>query len=433
MPFADLGIVLGLVLLNGFFAMAEMALVAARRGKLRSLAEDNKRGARLALRLAEDPGPFLSVVQIGITLNGILAGAFSGATLAEPFAAFLGTIPELAPYRDPLALAITVAGVTYVSLVLGELAPKRLGLARAEAIARHVAPLMNALARVAAPLVWLLQGSSSLLLRVLRLHKAPLSKVTGEEVKNLIAEGAQSGLFQPVQRGMLEGVLRLSDRTVRTVMTPRIDVVWLDVDDSPEEHRRMLRQSRYSRVPVGRGDFAEALGVVYAKDALNAVLDGRPLAIRTLMRPPLIVPDTTPVLRLLEQFKNAGERIAIVVDEYGSIEGVASITDVMEAVIGAWPDDGNAAVLQPRRRPDGSWLLDGWTPVDDVETLLGLRHMRDDATFHTLAGFVMEKLGRLPAVGDRFFWESSLFEVVAMDSRRVDKVLIKLDALPDDA
>lgn len=404
--------------------MAELAIVSARRVRLKQLADDGNKGAQLALNLAEDPAIFLSIVQIGMTLNSVLVGAFSGAMLAAPFAAYLNTLPFIAPHGGAIALAVTVALVTYFNLVLGELLPKRIGLSYAESIAVHVSHVMNFFARLAAPIVWILKQSTEASLRVLGLATARVAPVTEDEVKDLIAEGAETGVFKPAEKNMLEGVMRLADRTVRTIMTPRLDMVWLDADAPVHEHKNAIRSSGYSRFPVARGDLEEMLGIVHAKDILNAAFDGHPLMLKTVMRPPLIVPDTTPVLRLLDQFKQSGQHIAIVVDEYGSVEGLVSVTDILVAITGELPERGQSSDDKPVRREDGSWLIDGMTPIDEVETLLGLKNMRADGDFHTLAGFVVDKLGRIPASGDHFKWEDARFEVVDMDGRRVDKVLI---------
>lgn len=423
--FTDLGIVALLLLLNGFFAMAELAIVSAKRVRLRQLAEETKsRSARLALRLAEDPTSFLSIVQVGVTLNGVLAGAYSGATLAEPLGAFLDTLPHVAPHGEALAMGATVLGVSYFSLVIGELAPKRIGLAYAEAIAVRVAGIMRFLAVVMAPAVWVLGLSTNLVLRLLRLNKPDTVLVTEEEVRSLIAQGAEVGILKPAERHMLEGVMRVADRSVRTIMTPRIDMVWLGVEDSGAENARIMRESGYSRFPVARGDMEEVLGIVHAKDLLNQSLGGRPLDIASAMRPPLLVPDTTPVLRLLDQFKQSSQHIAVVIDEYGSVEGLVTLTDILEAIIGALPEIGQETDQKSVQREDGSWLIDGMTPIDEVENLIGLKNMREGGDFHTIAGFMIDKLGRIPSAGDHFHWGEGRFEVVDMDGRRVDKVLI---------
>jgi putative hemolysin len=421
---AELSIVFLLILLNGFFAMSELAMLSARRMRLKQMADDGSHGAVRALRLTEDPASFLSIVQTGITLNSVLTGAFSGATLAANFADYLNAVPQIAPHGEAVAIGITVACVTYFSLVIGELLPKRVALAYAEPIAVRVAWIMGWFAMFAAPIVWLLKGSTELSLRILGLKTPRATPVTEDEIRGLIAEGTETGIFKPAEKNMIDRVMRLADRTVRTIMTPRLDMVWLNADDQAHEHKKAIRASGYSRFPVARGDLEEILGVVHSKDILNAHFDGHVLALKTVMRPPLTVPDTTPVLRLLDQFKQSGQHIAMVVDEYGSVEGLVSVTDILVAITGELPERGQDAVDQPVRREDGSWLIDGATPIDELESVIGLKDMRGDGDFHTLAGFVIEKMRRIPAAGDHFSWDDARFEVLDMDGRRVDKVLI---------
>lgn len=255
--------------------------------------------------------------------------------------------------------------------------------------------------------------------------------MTEDEVKDLIAEGAEAGLFKPAERQMLESVMQLADRTVRSIMTPRMDMIWLGEEETTEEHMKTIRSSGYSRFPVAKGDMEEVLGIVYAKDLLNQMLDAKAVDLRKIMRPPLRVPDSAPAMRLLEQFRLSRQHLAIVIDEYGSVEGIVSLRDILEAIAGDLPEVGQESEDKPVKREDGSWLIDGMTPVENVETLLGLRNMRDGAEFHTLAGFMLDHLEHMPAVGDFFFWNSARFEVVDMDARRVDKVLIHPEAIQE--
>lgn len=429
----DLGIIALLLLLNGFFAMAELAIVSARRARLRQLVEDEKsKGAKYALEMAENPTEFLSIVQVGVTLNSIMTGAYSGATLAETLGGYLNQYVIIAGHGEAVAFFLTVGFVSYLSLVLGELAPKRIGLSYAETIAVRVAPIMYFFAKVAAPVVWVLKFSTNIVLNILRLNNPNMVSVTEDEVKDLIAEGTESGVFKPEEKEMIEGVMRLSDWTVRTIMTPRIDMIWLGIEDNQAENIREMCDSGYSRFPVARGDMEEVLGIVYAKDLLNATLAGHPLDFEAVMRPPLLVPDTTSVLRLLDMFRQSSQHLAIVIDEYGSVEGLVSATDILEAIIGALPDaeqDGNE---KPVQREDGSWLIDGMLPIEEVEQVIGMKNMREGGEFHTIAGFMIDKLGRLPTSGDHFHWEEARFEVVDMDGRRIDKVLVYPPARPEE-
>ena len=423
--FIEIGIVLLLLILNGFFAMSELALISARKGVIKQLAEEKSKGAKLALELMESPAEFLSFVQVGVTLNSILVGAFSGIAFTEEFGSYLNQFGLIAPYGEVVALAITVAGITYFNLVIGELLPKRIGLVYAEPIAVKIAPFICFSVKVVAPVVWILGISTDLMMKILHLSNHKESVVTEDEVKDLIAEGTETGVFKPAEKNMIEGVMRLADRTVRGIMTPRMDVVWLGVEDSAEENREIIKSSGYSRFPVASGDLEKVLGIVYSKDLLNLISDGAEIDLRKVMRTSLTVPDTTPVLRLVDQFKQSGQHIAIVVDEYGSVEGLVSATDILEAITGDIPELGQDNDSKPVRREDGSWLIDGMTPIDEVESLLGLKNMRDGEDFHTIAGFFIEKMGRIPSVGDHFHWNETRFEEVDMDARRIDKVLIK--------
>ena len=423
-----------LIVVNGFFAMSELAIVSARRARLQLLADGGRgaKGARAALELAENPSHFLSTVQIGITLIGIIAGAYGGATLAERLGGTLNTVPWIAPHGGEVAFALVVAGITYLSLIVGELAPKRLALVNAEGIAVSVAGPMRALSRVALPLAWLLGASTEALLRLLRLPTTREQTVTEEEVKSLIAEGTQSGVFDPAERQMIEGVLRLADRTVRAIMTPRPDVLWLDPDDSPDAIATEIRDGGYSRFPVCKGDMDEVLGIVSTKALLDQTLRGRRLDLRAALVQPLIVHDGTPVLRLLELFKQSTVHMAVVVDEYGSVEGIVTLTDILESIAGELPEAGQEADGGVIRREDGSWLVDGMLPVDEVESLVGVPDLKGEGTYHTLAGFVLERIGHVPTPAENFLWRGHRFEVVDMDGRRIDKVLIqRIDENPE--
>lgn len=421
--FGELLIVIVLIFINGFFAMAEIAIVSARRARLKTLAEAGHKSAAAALRLAEDPSRFLSTVQTGITLVGVLASVFSGATIAQKLGEGLNDISWIAPHGETVALVLVVALVAYLTLFIGELVPKRVAMARAEPIALAVAVWLERLGRVMRPLVWFLHTTTDLALNLLRIKDSGGSGVTEEEVKTMIAEGTQEGVFEAEEKKMLESVMRLTDRSVRSIMTPRLDMVWVGADDGDAAMRETIRTSGYSRIPVARSDLKEVVGVLYAKDMLNAALTGAPLALDKLKRPLLSVPDTTPVLRLLEQFKSSGQHMAIVIDEYGTVEGLVTVADILMAIAGALPEEGDDGD-KPVKRNDGSWLVDGMSPINEIEELLGLKNMQGDGDFHTLAGFMLAQMGHIPKTGDRFSWQNVGFEVVDMDGRRIDKVLI---------
>lgn len=421
--YLEIVLVLALIVLNGVFAMSEMALVAARRARLEARAEAGNRAARAALDLAADPGRFLSTVQIGITLVGILAGAISGATLAARLGAWLQTFPALSPYGNAIALAIVVAITTYLSLIVGELVPKHVALGRPERIAMTVAGPMDRLSRVAAPLVTLLDASTTAVLRALRIGPSPEQAVTEEEIRTLIAQGTRAGVLQRAEQEMLEGVLRLADRPVRTLMTPRPDVVWIDLQDPPAEVRRKVMASGATRLPVANGRLDEVVGIVEARDVLGR---GYPAGqeLRSLVRPPLVVHEGTSALRMLERFRHASTTMAVVVDEFGGVEGIVTATDVLEAIVGELPELGRETGPKVVLRADGSWLVDGLLPVAEARERVPGIVLPDGRGYSTVAGFVLERLGRIPRPGDAFTHEGFRYEVLDMDGRRIDVVLV---------
>jgi putative hemolysin len=422
----ELAVILLLILTNGVLAMAELAVVSSRRARLRTAARGGDHRAHVALALAEDPGRFLSTVQVGITLMGILAGSFGGATLAEHLAGDLATVPALAPYAEPMAFALVVAAITYLSLVIGELVPKRLALARPETIARRLAPAMRTLSIVASPLVHLLSASSNLVLRLLPGSAASEPAVTDEEVRHIMQQGLEAGHFHPEEKAIVEMTLRLGDRRVGALMTPRHQVEWLDLADPPEEQRRIVLEHRHARFPVFDGGLHRMIGVVEIRDLLEQALAGRPFDLRTATKPPLFIPDTAPALRALETFRQSGNPMAIIVDEYGEFEGVVTLTDLLEALVGEMPEAGAPEEPAVVRREDGSWLLDGMLPLDQLKDTVGLHRLPEEeaGTYHTLAGLVMAQLRRIPTAGDYFDLDGYRFEVVDMDGRRIDKVMV---------
>lgn len=422
----EIVILLFVVVLNGFFAASEMAIVSSRKARLKQRAEeDGDKGAAAALELAEDAGRFIASVQTGITMLSVFAGAYGGAKLSEPLAVYL--VPLFGDGAADAAFALVITLVTYISLVAGEIVPKRLGLANAENFACWVARPMQLFAKVGAPIVWFLEQSSNFIIRLLPFSATNSSVVTEEEVRSIIAEGTQTGLFEAAEQQMLEGVLRMGDRSVRAIMTPRQDVVWLDISLPPTEQIAIFMQKDNSRLPVARGKLDEVVGVVYAKDVLKAAMRGETPDLATLAREPLIVHDGMPVLRLVELFRTTRQHLAVVVDEHGSVEGVVSTTDILEAVTGTMPDTGDDHSAEITVRSDGTLLIDAMMPIDELQSRLVLRGMKgDDDDFHTLAGFVLKILGHLPRAGDRFIWEEHVFEVIDMDGRRIDKVLVTI-------
>jgi magnesium and cobalt exporter, CNNM family len=424
----DILVIFLLIILNGVFAMSELAVVSARKVRLKTLAEEGQRGAEIALDLAENPGRFLSTVQIGITLVGILAGTFSGATLAKALGSYLNRFPLIAPTGEPLAIGLVVLSVTYLSLIVGELVPKQLALRNAERIAAAIARPMALLAKTGIPIVYFLELSTAAVLRLLGQHRVPEQTVTEEEGKEVIAEGVTSGVLKPVEQEMISGVMRLADWRVQAIMTPRREIVWIDLEDSAEDIRHKLRETNYSRFPVALGGLDEFLGIVQTKDLLNRVLDGKPLDIKGALCQPLVVHNHMLALRVLEMIKQSPIHMAIVVDEHGVLEGLVTATDILKAIVGSLAEPGASAEPEIEQREDGSWLMDGNLPVEIVEDLLGLKEIPEERDFHTLAGFMLSRFEWIPAAGDHFEWEGFRFEVVDMDGHRIDKVLVAISS-----
>lgn len=417
-------VVLSLVLANGMFAASEMAVVSSRKARLRRQAEAGDRGAAAALELAEDPNRFLSTVQIGITLVGTLAGVVGGATLGGNLAAWLRQSRPLGPYAEMLGLGLVVVGITFFSLVLGELVPKRLALGRPERLAALAARPLRALSRAAVPAVRVLGGATEAVLWLLGARGIQAPPVTDEEVTGLMREGARAGVFFEAEQEMVRRVLRLGDRQARALMTPRSEVVWIDVADPPEEVRRKVTFSPHSQFPVCEGSLDRVVGLLRAKDLLTQGLSGRPPDLRGLLRMPLLVYEGALVLDVLETFRRTGTHVALALDEYGMVEGLITTNDVLEALVGCLPTAG-ADRAEPRaiQRADGSWLLDGSLAIDELREHVPLEEV-PRGSYQTLAGLVLQVLGRIPEESDHFDHGGFRFEVVDMDGRRVDKVLI---------
>jgi putative hemolysin len=415
-----------LIILNGVFAMSEMAVVSARKSLLQQWAEAGDAKARTALELANAPNQFLSTIQIGITLIGILAGAFGGATIARDFSAWLDDVPLLAPYSRALSLAIVVTITTYLSLIVGELVPKRMALNNPERLAAALASPMRALSRVAYPVVHLLGRSTEFVLRMLGMKPSTESPVTEEEIRALIEEGARAGTLEEAEREMVERVFRLGDRRIGAVMTPRPEIIWLDRNAPPEAIRGTITRSAHSRFLVAQGSLDNVLGVVHAKDLLVHSLGEQAVDLTTTLQQPLYVPESMRAVKVLELFKQSGTHIALAIDEYGGIQGLVTPNDILESIVGDLPTAGEVAEPLALQREDGSWLLDGMLPVDEFKALFHLGPLpgEEQAVYHTVAGFVIMQLGRIPTAADCFEWEGLRIEVVDMDGNRVDKVLV---------
>jgi len=420
-----LSIVLLLILVNSVFAMAEIALVSARKARLVPVAEAGNRGAQAALELKADPSRLLSTVQIGVTLIAVLSGTFGEATLGDQLERQLGTNPGvIARYAHVISMGVVVIGISYFSLILGELVPKRIALLHPEWIAATLGRFMRAVARVGAPIEWFLSASTDLVLRLLPVRSQGAAPVTDEEITFMLREGVATGHIPHAETAIVEMALRLGDRRASAVMTPRTQIEWVDLDDSEEENRRKIRESNYSRFPVVQGGSQQVIGIVQAKDLLAACLAQQPLDLRAATRPPLYLPNTVTVLRVLEVFKTSGEPMALIVDEYGDLEGLVTPSDILETLVGDIPDSPGAD-QRIVRRDDETWLIDGMVGLDELKQVLGISRLPgEDPDFHTLGGYLMARLNRVPMEADRISAGDWRFEVVKMDGRRVDRVLV---------
>jgi len=416
-----------LLLANGVFAMSEMAIVSVRKARLKQRADQGDKKALAALALAEAPGIFLSTVQIGITLVGILAGAFGGARIAERLAPSLSTLPYVGQYNEAIAFAVVVAVITYFSLVIGELIPKRLALRNAERIARAVAAPMGKLSSLVSPLVNLLDRSTNGLLRLFGLRELPEAPVTEDEIKILIEQGIHAGVFVETERDMVERIFHLADRRVSELMVPRTEMIWLNVDDSPEEIAATISNSPHSRFPVAQDSSDNILGVVQVKNLWAQSQNNQPLNLKAILDKPLFLPEGTPAFKALEAFRQTRSQIAFVVDEFGGTEGLITLTDMLEAIVGEMPDAGDTTEPLFQIREDGSYLVDGSLSVNEFKKLFSIKHLpgEEGDWFQTVGGFVMTHLGKIPRPADQFEWGNLKFEVLDMDRKRVDKLLVK--------
>lgn len=424
MIWQEILIVLLLVLLNGFFALSELAVVSSRRARLQQHALDRRPGAETAIKLVDDPTNFLSSVQVGITLIAILSGAYGEAALADPFASVLEDLPYIGPHASAAASTIVIVSIAFVSLIMGELVPKRLALSNPEKLACLVARPMLLLSKVAYPIIWLLSAVTDLVLRLFGAPSTEDPRMTEEEVKTLIAEGTEAGIFQQAEKEMIEGVLRVADRTVRSIMTPRPDLIWLDLDDDAETIYETIAQGGHSRFPIARGDVDNIIGIVHAKDLLEYTRKNGALNLKELAHDPIYIHEGTPILKLLESFRAASLHIAVVLDEHGTVQGIVTPTDILAGIAGELPEHEDGDEPSAVQRADGSWLLDAQMPVHEVERKLELRGLGDsESEYTTLAGFVLDQLGHIPVPGEFFDWKGWRFEVVDLDGRRIDKVL----------
>lgn len=426
--YLDILILLLLIGLNGLLAMSELAVVSSSRVRLETLARDGVRGAQVALSLLDDPGRFLSTVQIGITLVGVLAGAFSAETLGVRLGTWLDRFPILEPYGNLLGIGITVLSVTYLSLTVGELVPKRIALSRPERVASLVSRPMSLLSTVAAPAVWLLQVSTEAMLRVMGAADTDRKGITEDEVRTLIAQGTESGVFAPEEKELIDGVLRLADRPVRAVMTPRPQLVWLDRHATAEEIIETVDANRHSRLLVCDGNVDQTLGIVHSRDLLPEALRGEKPDLIHSLRPLVYVPDGTPVLQLLRRFKEERVHLAVVVDEYGATSGLVTLNDILESIVGDLPERTDDSAPWIVQQDDGSWVVDGLLPTDELESETGIA---TGEKIRTVAGLVLEEMNRIPETGASFVYENAVFEVERMEGYRIAQVRIRLNRASD--
>jgi len=427
----ELAIIVGLIVFNGFFALAEIAVVSSRRLRLQQMAEAGNSGASQALALADDPGRFLSSVQVSITLIGIFSGAFGGATIGARLGDVMDGLPIVGSRGHEVAFLIVVVFITALSVVVGELVPKRLALSNPEPLAARVARPLNIIAALFRPFVWVLSRTSDAIMALIGVRNSGQQTMTEEEVRFAIAEGTEAGVIDAVEKDMIHGVLELADRSVASIMTPRPDVYWIDLDDKPETVARDIMECPYSRIVIARdGDMSHPLGVVQKKDLVSDLVRGEGIKLESLVLQPSHVPEGIPAMRMLQIFRTTPLHIAFVFDEYGDFQGLVTLTDIMTAVAGDLPEEHKAPPQELLKRDDGSWLVDGRAAIDDVKETLGLR-METNGDFHTAAGLALEVLARIPAEGESFEVEGWRVEVIDMDGNRIDKLLfIPPDLVP---
>jgi putative hemolysin len=407
-----------LIIFNGVLALSEAALLSVRKARLQQRLNEGDKRARLALKLAENPNRFLSTIQIGITVIDVLIGAISGATVADVLSESLAKVPALAPFSASLGLAIVVILVSFLSIVLGELVPKRLALQSADRVASAIAGPMSFVAGIFSPFIWLLGKSTDFILRIFGVRHTTESPVTEEEFLVQLDQGTQAGVFEETEQDMVEGVFSLSDQRVNALMTPRNEIIWLDVNDKADEIRRKISDSPFSRFPVGADSLDNVIGVVKAKEVLLAsIKSGKDL--ERLARPPFYIPETALGSHALEMFRESKRDLMLVVDEYGVVQGLITLADILEEIVGAFEDEPQAT-----QRQDGTWLLDGMLSNDDFKELFNLRRLPAEEEYETLGGFITIHLRRIPKTADQFEWSGMRFEVMDMDGTRVDKVLV---------
>lgn len=421
----EITIILMLILANGIFAMTEMAIVSSRKARLEKQADSGDTGARIALELAAEPTPLLSTIQIGITLIGILTGAFGGAALSKSLAPQLQSIPVIGSYSEAVSLFIVISSITYLSLILGELVPKRLALNNPEPIAALLARPMRTFARLASPLVKFLSSSTKLALRTLGVKPSQEPPVTEDEIRILIEQGTEAGTFEKTEQDMVEKIFRLGDQRAYSIMTPRTQMVWLDLEEPFELNLQIIKDSSHTRFPAAKGNLDDFSGIIYIKDLLSANLNAS-LDIESLVRTPMFIPKSMKAFKILETFKQTGTHEAVVLDEFGGVIGFITLHDILSEIVGDISPDTELEDVQIIQRDDGTWLVDGLLPVEDFKEVFDIDELPDEARDHyqTVGGFVTSYLGYIPAASESFEWNDLRFEIMDMDRVRVDKILV---------
>ena len=417
---SEIVVILILILINGVLAMSEAALVASRKARLQQKESEGNKSASVAIKLLEDPNIFLSAVQIGITLIGVLAGAVGGATISETLAVTLAGVAYIGEYSESISLGIVVLTITILSLWLGELVPKRLGINSPERIAIVVAGPVLFISKVFSPFIKLMSNATNFVLRLIGVNPSNEPPITEEELQMLIMQGTQAGVFEEAEQDMVEGIFSLADQRVYSLMTPRTEIVWLDVNDTTEEILEKIANSSYSRFPVRQDSLEKIVGIVKSRDLLVTSLSNQKINLKELAKPAFYIPETMLASRALEMLKKNNTELLLVIDEFGGVQGLLTINDILEEIVG----DMEGEEPQATQRQDGSWLLDGMLEVDEFKEIFHLSSLPHEGEYETLSGFVMASLGRIPQAADHFEWHNLRFEVIDMDGRRVDKVLV---------
>lgn len=418
-------IIIVLILINGVLAMSELAIVSSRKTKLQHWADNGDAGARAALKIASAPNDFLSTIQIGITLIGIFAGAYGGANVTDELTEWLKPFPALAPHSAVLSMSIVVVSITYLSLIIGELVPKRLALQAPEMVAKYVAKPMSIMSSLARPLVHFMSGSTNLVLKAMGIKEYSETPVSQAEIHVMIEQAAEAGIVEEAEQEMVNEVLRLGDRRVTALMTPRTDVSWLNGNETLSTVLPEIAQASHSKFLVCDKDVDEVLGIVELKKLMFAALENKEQLLKDLVIQPLYVPENTTALQLLEKFRDSKQQIAIVLDEYGGLQGLVTSEDIFQTIVGELPEEGEEPKWQNAEMPDGSWLLQGQMPIDEFFDMFSVqRDLDDDGTYNTLAGFILAMLEKIPAAGEKFSWHGLSIEVVELERQRIDKVKV---------